>query len=291
LDDLKTNHETEIATLNSKWCDKNNSLQDKIASLEKKLARNAIPFTTPMPPSSSASTETTRLLQMQEKINLLWRKVDDMDQYTKRPNLIIDGIPIRRGETPKQIKKAVLAKIDRLKLPIDDCELDRAHRTSQPYTDPNGIRKQPVIARFVSWGARNTLYQARNASKFKYRADLTHDRLSTLSYARSKIDNDANVAETINYVFADKNCRFQASCSDGGRLLSFSTADEFDHLITYLNDTSANNKAHPQIHNKYDLPDFKADIDEQLNPINDWSFNLPSTPTYANVAGPSSSKD
>ena len=170
---LKDAHEKQLSKLNS-----------KISQLEKKIKENA----PAAPPVSPLSTENTRLLQITEKINLMWRKIDDLDQYSRRQNLIIDGIPVRKNETPKQILRAVSAELDRLDLPINDCEIDRAHRTSAPYTDQNGIRKQAVICRFVSWGARDTLYQARQQSKYRFRADLTNERLSTLTYARNQID-------------------------------------------------------------------------------------------------------
>ena len=181
---------------------------------------------------------------------------------------------MRRGETPDQLRQTLLHEIDRLELEIDDSEVDRAHRTSAPYRDNNGKLQQAVIVRFVSWGARNVMYQSRKASKYRFRASLTHERQSTLTYARNQIETDSTVATHINFVFADKNCRFQASCVNG-RLLSFTTAEEFDGLVSYLELTDKNNRPLPQVTEKYGLA-FADDMKE-------WETDPTRVPSYADM--------
>ena len=194
-----------------------------------------------------------------------------MDQYSKRTNLIVDGIQMRRGETPDQLRQTLLQEIEWLDLEIDDSEVDRAHRTSAPYRDTNGKLQQAVIVRFVSWGARNVMYQSRKSSKYRFRASLTNERQSTLIHARKQIETDPSVASHIKFVFADKNCRLQASCVNG-RLLSFTTADEFDGLVNYLDHTTKNNQLLPQVAEKYELI-LSEDIKE-------WEST---TPSYADA--------
>ena len=101
---------------------------------------------------------------LESKEGLLERKIDQLDQYSKRPNLLLDGLPLRKNETPDSTHSAVIAEIDQLGLEIDDCEVDRAHRAEQRYEDNNGRLQQPVVVRFISWGARNVMYQARKDS-------------------------------------------------------------------------------------------------------------------------------
>ena len=81
---IKTAHQTEITSLNH-----------KISSLETQLAESSTAFASP-----NLSTEAMKLQQLQEKMNLLWRKMDDFDQYSRRQNLIIDGITVRKNENP-----------------------------------------------------------------------------------------------------------------------------------------------------------------------------------------------
>ena len=96
----------------------------------------------------------------------------------------------------------------------------------------------------------------------------------------TKSIKDPRVSDNINYVFADRNCRLQASCADD-RLLSFTTAEEFDGLVSYLGETTKNNRAITEIHDKYNNPDFKADSAEWDSGFQNWNT---ATPTYATAA-------
>ena len=61
--------------------------------------------------------------------------------------------------------------------------------------------------------------------------------------------------------------RHQASCRDG-RLLSFSTADEFDSLVTFIENTDEKNRpiqGLAEMHGGPGRPAFKEDMDEQNN--------------------------
>jgi hypothetical protein len=252
--DSSDKRETELIARDTSWYQRTDHLEKQIAEHEKALAAKELDF--------------SRIVLLQEKMNLLERKCDDLDQYSRRVNLIVDGIPVHRNESPASILKAVHSEIHRLKLPIKDFQISRAHRSSSPYIDNYGVRQQAVIVRFAGWGARDTLYQARHDSKFRYRADLTYERQSSLTHARVKISSDIGVAAAIKYVFADKNCRMQASCTNG-RLLSFSTAGEFDNLVNYLDTTDMNGKIDSHIFSKYKAPDnLKEDI-------KDWDNTLP----------------
>ena len=81
------------------------------------------------------------------------RRNDDNEQYTQRLNLIVDGVRMNRNETPDDTRDKILNEIDRLGIEIDDLEIDRAHRIEHPYRDQRGHLQQPVIVRFISWGA------------------------------------------------------------------------------------------------------------------------------------------
>ena len=190
-----------------------------------------------------------RNCHLEAKTSLTDRRLDDMDQYIKRNNLILDGINIKRGETPESIRKIIWGEIDRLGLDIDYYEVDRAHRIESPYTDEWGYRRQPVIVRFLGWGARDLFYQARKDCRFRCRADLTPRRESILNNAQEKLDDPDkywHVAQTIQYVFADRNCILQAHTTDG-RLVAFSSDIEFEGVVNWVDSTSKfRNKVQPQ---------------------------------------------
>ena len=167
-------------------------------------------------------------------MDLLRRRLDDTEQYTRRPNLIIDGIPVTPGESPTTLRKKMLAEIDHMGIDIDDVDIDRVHRHEDPYFDAHGRKIQPVIIRFVSWYARNELYAKRFESRYRYRADLTCRRQQILNYARDKVEHD-HLSNIVDFVAADRNCRLIMR-SITGKMLSFSSEVEFDNLVQSLID-------------------------------------------------------
>ena len=241
------------------------------------------------------SNQKNLINHLMEKIGLADRRHDDTEQYLMRQNLIIDGVPFRKNETPDSIRDLVTQEIDNLGLEIDDSEVDRAHRIESAYRDEHGQLRQPVIVRFVSWGARNVMYQARRNSRYRMRAHLTSRRDQILEDGRRKIRNFQFMRDNIPYVFADKNCRLQAKCTDG-RILGFSAEIEFDSLIGFLEGTTTmKNKLIPELQIKYGNDSF-GNADETYPPDKPDqqrrspapASNTVDEPSYANVASASS---
>ena len=194
-----------------------------------------------------------KIWHLESKGGLLERRLDDLDQYVKRPNLILDNVWIKRGETPASIKQVIMDEIERLQLDIDLHEVDRAHRIERPYIDDNGFRQQAVIVRFTGWGSRDIFYQARKQSRFFCRADLTPRREDILEKAKQKIIDHEHYADLVDYVFVDKNCILQA-CSTDGRIVGFSSDLEFDNLVSWLDTTTKpRNQICPQLAKMYDV--------------------------------------
>ena len=164
---------------------------------------------------------------------VIWRRVDDSEQYGRRLSLLLEGIDISPRETPASIRVLILREIDRLDLEIDDLEVSRAHRYGIPTYDKHGTRKQTVIVRFVSWFARNAFYQARKRSKFIMKADLTDRRQNIINYARKMWYDNECVNSVINFVCVDKNCRMTAISYDD-KVWGFSSKEEFMYLVDYL---------------------------------------------------------
>ena len=158
-------------------------------------------------------------------MDLLRRKLDDTEQYTRRPNLIIDGIRVSPDESPTTLRKKLLNEIDSLNIDIDDCDIDRVHRHEDPYFDNYGNKMQPVIVRFTSWYARNELYRVRNESRYRYRADITPRRQQILDFAWNFVESK-NLYNVIDFVSVDRNCRLIIR-SKSGIILSFSSELEF----------------------------------------------------------------
>ena len=94
-------------------------------------------------------------------------KLDDIEQYGRRQNLEIVGIPTKPGENTNKIVQEV-AKL--MKINLSEDQISTSHRLPAPQRPKNndtssGSRKilasPPIIARFLSRDVRNSLYANR----------------------------------------------------------------------------------------------------------------------------------
>ena len=92
--------------------------------------------------------------------NLLSTQLDDLQQYSRRSCLVIDGIKSKIGETAEQTEKVALdflveeLGIEEVKL---ESELDKGHRIGK--VKKNGT--QNIILKFKSDGFRADIYRKR----------------------------------------------------------------------------------------------------------------------------------
>ena len=177
-------------------------------------------------------------LQRKQYINeffhdLHTRLIDENVQYSKKVNLIITGMDISKNENNNDIRQKVLNEIDRLRLDIDDLEVDRAHRYGTSF-DKRGKNQQQIIVRFTTWTARDIMYKARKNSRFFFAADITKRRQLVLESARAKVDTPGSLAnQFVKFVYVDNNCLLTAVSNDD-RHLRFSSINEFDRLPIYI---------------------------------------------------------
>lgn len=182
-----------------------------------------------------------RTLEIQHETSLvfrqlLMRKIDDQEQYSRKTHLIMDGFDITRNMNDEDIKQLVIDEIRRLKLKITPDQVDRAHRHESQFTDKKGKRHTPIVCRFVTWTARDTFYNARKQSSVYVKADLTDRRHYIFMKAREQIE-DSQLHESIQHIYVDRNCKLTA-ISDDGRHVKFSSLEEFERLPTFIDFTS-----------------------------------------------------
>ena len=218
--DMCVSKATELMQANLSFDDNN---QEKFAVLTK--AKNAL-------------NQQVEDLQQQITVNklhmdLIRRRLDDTEKYTRRPNLIIDGVRVKRGETPTSLRKLILAEIDWLGIDISDHDIDRVHRHESPSYDQQGNKVQPLIIRFTTWYARNELYRSRSYSQYRYRADLTSRRQQILDFAQ-KERALAPTSSVVDFISVDRNCRLIFRSKDG-KIHSFSSESEFKNIVASLN--------------------------------------------------------
>ena len=114
-----------------------------------------------------------KLAYSETKYNLLERRIDDGEQYSRRFSLRINGIPTAAKETADDCLRKVKEEVAKLGVNIKDCEFDRAHRVGSA-KDSKGVPKKDrqMIVRFATFRAR-IIERKITASRDKIRRDFT----------------------------------------------------------------------------------------------------------------------
>ena len=185
----------------------------------------------------SVDNLNSKMTQVSIYIQNLERLTDDNSQYSRKNNLIVDGLKISKGDKDSKIREIFLDEIRRLDLDVDEYEVDRAHRIESPYRDRNGKWHVPIIVRFTSWHARNIVYESRKSMGAFIRADLTHRRKNLLYDAKERISEpDSRAAELFSFVYADRNWHISIKSKDDC-FFKISSMEEFDRTLDYVEDT------------------------------------------------------
>ena len=154
------------------------------------------------------------------------RKMDDFEQFSRKQNLRLEGIPVEDGDSPLKIMELIKNETRELNLVVCGDNFDRCHRIGPKYT-VNGVTHQSVLLKLALWRTRDTLYRHRKKFTFKLFPDLTARHKELLSFCREVIASSIGKNPLpIDYVFADLNCRLKVKSSDG-RFLSFNSRSEF----------------------------------------------------------------
>lgn len=171
------------------------------------------------------------------------RKLDDLEQVSRKVNLKFCGIEVGYNDSPQVLMKILTDEIlgvNGVRLNLSD--FDRCHRVGPRYKKGNKIY-QDVLLKMCSWYARDLIYQNRKSIKFFIKADLTTRRVDLFDFVKkvvlsSPLANDINgdsmaVGRTVSYVLVDKNCKLKVK-SKSGTFFTFSSKEEFFSIILWL---------------------------------------------------------
>ena len=98
---------------------------------------------------------------------MLKADADERDQYSRRTSLRLNGIQKTDRETAEKCREKVIDVIKKLKLPISEDSVDRAHRVGVPAKVKGNDRPQKVIVKFTSFRSRANFYKSRKEVKDK----------------------------------------------------------------------------------------------------------------------------
>lgn len=128
---------------------------------------------------------------LRAQISALEKKAEQSEQYSRRNNLRISGVPETNAENTDEIVLKMATDIGS-DLRIE--EIDRSHRIGK--SDPNRSRPREVIVKFTSYRARQKLLKMRSALKDNgyvgvfLNEDLTKYRSEVLYEARKTVKSD-----------------------------------------------------------------------------------------------------
>ena len=91
---------------------------------------------------------------MKRHVYALEIKIDDQEQYSRKPCLRIEGITKDQGETNESLTTKVVKELNRFGAEVNISDIVRLHRIGRPRTTANGCHVAPqTIVRFRDWGA------------------------------------------------------------------------------------------------------------------------------------------
>ena len=93
-------------------------------------------------------------------------QLDDLEQYRRKENLEIHGVPLKRDKNTNEIVKSVVSSLN---VRLDDHQISTSHRLAGSYKKVQGNQatKQspPIIVRFANRDKRNEIYMKRKLLK------------------------------------------------------------------------------------------------------------------------------
>ena len=99
--------------------------------------------------------------RLTSKVSHLERSVILQEAYSKRHNIIIEGLPEAQGEDTEL--RAVHLMADTMKLPISKKDIDKCHRFGRSVNN----RPKPIIVRCIMHSTRDKVLQAARKSTHK----------------------------------------------------------------------------------------------------------------------------
>ena len=138
-------------------------------------------------------------------------QLDDLEQYGRRENLEIHGVPLKRYKNTNEIVTSVVSSLN---VRLDDNQISTSHRLTGSYKkfQGNQVTEQPPpnTVRFANRDKRNEIYEKRKLLKLNYKTEpMSHNSSpniaiqKNLTPLRKSIYKAANQAKAaLNFIFA-----------------------------------------------------------------------------------------
>ena len=204
-----------------------------------------------------------RLLEKKAEFNhylakLNERKNDDNEQFSKKINLRIEGLPVEDNESPTTLMSKIQENISELELDIPQNHYDKCHRDG-PRKFYGGKTHQSILLKMCYWKDRDAIYVNRKRLNFKVYPHLTARRSDILDFAVSHAKScDASFTRNIDFVFVDRNCKLKVRTKTG-KFYGFNSKNEFLTLVSWI----AKNEAFKDFDKGFDF--YKSEPGEKID--------------------------
>ena len=203
---------------------------EKILSMKNRIGR-----------LEAAKTYTDSILLMKDKVQeLLSKRINQLEQYTRRYSVIIKGIECRANEVRDgKLKEDVEGLIEECESSTTMADVDKFHRNG-----PRKDDKQDLIIRFKSHSAKEHFYKARKTIKrrgVKVQPSLSTDTKELLEEARETLLNygEDYVHNPPAFVMADVHgilwVKFREETKEEKLFYKFDTIQKLRDIIDFHN--------------------------------------------------------
>ena len=182
--------------------------------------------------------------------SLIIEKAEQSEQYSRKSNLRVNGLPTVPNEDNDALQARVISKLSTLGVEIEERDIYRLHHASKPQpmnsfkafvNKANDAAHQlpidasdhtqtaDVIVKFTNWSARSRVFRLHYTKNIDIRVkcDLTRERLDTLKAARGHLrTNKLN-----GYVYNNGECKLILVNSVTRQKQFFETATEFEKIV------------------------------------------------------------
>ena len=120
---------------------------------------------------------------LKERIDLLEKKSDDSEQYSRRNCLLVHGVEEQEQENTENIVLNVIKELD-IELSVKD--LNRSHRIGK---SSSKSKRRPIIVKFISYNDRREIFNNKKRLKgtgLSITESLTAERMRQLKKARDQ---------------------------------------------------------------------------------------------------------
>ena len=166
-------------------------------------------------------------------------KIDNLEQYTRKDSLRIEGIDYADDETPQALGTKIVKALKSIGAKVSVGDFHRYHRSGPSRTLSDGRTVSQTIVRFNNWAARKSSIEAsqkgtraeRQSRHQHVKVDITKRRLALLKKAQSALRD-----HPIAHAYANNECALKVKNRRDKREFSFNNDATLTEMLANLPD-------------------------------------------------------